>query len=99
MRAKSNENADERRCRADERTPSAKGFRAGAERSHERTPCFDLRSSARHLRSSAFPKLFFPRQPPMKQFAALYAAIDSTTSTKAKTDAMAAYFAMAQPRD
>jgi DNA ligase 1 len=35
----------------------------------------------------------------MKQFAALYAAIDSTTSTKAKTDAMAAYFATAQPSD
>jgi DNA ligase-1 len=35
----------------------------------------------------------------MKQFAALYTAIDSTTSTKAKTDAMVAYFSMAAPRD
>ncbi|HEX5130690.1 MAG TPA: ATP-dependent DNA ligase [Usitatibacter sp.] len=35
----------------------------------------------------------------MKTFAALYTAIDSTTSTKAKTDAMAEYFAAAQPRD
>ena len=35
----------------------------------------------------------------MKRFAALYAAIDSTTGTKAKTDAMAAYFTTAEPRD
>jgi DNA ligase-1 len=35
----------------------------------------------------------------MKRFAALYAAIDSTTGTKAKTDAMAAYFSSAAPRD
>jgi len=35
----------------------------------------------------------------MKKFAALYAAIDSSTSTKAKTDAMAAYFASAAPAD
>src|SRR6185436_3700247 len=35
----------------------------------------------------------------MKKFAALYTAIDSTTSTKAKTDAMVAYFSRAAPRD
>lgn len=35
----------------------------------------------------------------MKPFAALYAAIDSTTGTRAKTDAMAAYFASAPARD
>jgi DNA ligase-1 len=35
----------------------------------------------------------------MKRFAALYTAIDSTTGTKAKTDAMVAYFSAAQPRD
>ena len=35
----------------------------------------------------------------MKRFAALYEAIDSSTSTKAKTAAMAEYFASADPRD
>ena len=35
----------------------------------------------------------------MKKFAALYEAIDSSTSTKAKTAAMAQYFAGADPRD
>ena len=35
----------------------------------------------------------------MKSFAALYAAIDSTTGTKAKTDAMAAYFSAASAAD
>ena len=35
----------------------------------------------------------------MKDFAALYTAIDSTTSTKAKTDAMVAYFSITRPRD
>src|SRR6188768_354311 len=35
----------------------------------------------------------------MKAFANLYAAIDSTTSTKAKTDAMAAYFSTAAAAD
>jgi DNA ligase 1 len=35
----------------------------------------------------------------VKAFANLYTAIDSTTSTKAKTDAMAAYFSIAAPRD
>ena len=35
----------------------------------------------------------------MKRFASLYEAIDSSTSTKAKTAAMAEYFATADPRD
>jgi DNA ligase-1 len=35
----------------------------------------------------------------VKAFANLYAAIDSTTGTKAKTDALAAYFSIAHPRD
>lgn len=35
----------------------------------------------------------------MKRFAQLYAAIDATTSTSAKTAALVAYFAQAQPRD
>src|SRR5205807_3683694 len=35
----------------------------------------------------------------MKQFARLYAAIDSTTSTNAKVAAMADYFASAAPAD
>ena len=35
----------------------------------------------------------------MKQFARLYSAIDSTTSTNAKVSAMADYFASAQPAD
>jgi DNA ligase-1 len=35
----------------------------------------------------------------MKRFAALYDAIDRTTSTNAKVDAMAAYFAAAPPAD
>jgi DNA ligase-1 len=35
----------------------------------------------------------------MKKFAALFEAIDSSTSTKAKTTAMAEYFATAEPRD
>ncbi len=35
----------------------------------------------------------------MKAFAELYTAIDSTTSTNAKTEAMVAYFSAAQPRD
>jgi DNA ligase-1 len=35
----------------------------------------------------------------MKDFAALFAALDATTSTKAKTDALAAYFRRARPAD
>ena len=35
----------------------------------------------------------------MKRFAQLYAAIDSTTATNAKTDALVAYFSGAKPRD
>ncbi len=35
----------------------------------------------------------------MKAFAALYAALDGTTSTKKKTDALLAYFQRAQPAD
>ena len=35
----------------------------------------------------------------MKRFAALYAAIDSTTATNAKTDALVAYFAQAAAKD
>lgn len=35
----------------------------------------------------------------MKDFAALYAALDATTSTRAKTDALAAYFRRAAPAD
>jgi len=35
----------------------------------------------------------------MKEFAALFAALDSTTSTKKKTDALLAYFQRAQPAD
>ena len=35
----------------------------------------------------------------MKRFAALFDAIDSSTSTKAKTAALAEYFATAEPRD
>ncbi len=35
----------------------------------------------------------------MKRFAQLYAAIDATTSTSAKTAALVDYFAQAQPRD
>ena len=35
----------------------------------------------------------------MKRFAALYDAIDRTTSTNAKVDAMASYFAAAPPAD
>ena len=35
----------------------------------------------------------------MKRFAALYAAIDSTTATSAKTAALVKYFAEAAPRD
>ncbi len=35
----------------------------------------------------------------MKEFAALFSALDSTTSTKKKTDALLAYFQRAQPAD
>jgi DNA ligase-1 len=35
----------------------------------------------------------------MKRFAALFAAIDHTTSTNAKVDAMAAYFSSAPAAD
>ena len=35
----------------------------------------------------------------MKEFAALFAALDSTTSTKKKSDALLAYFRRAQPAD
>jgi len=35
----------------------------------------------------------------MKEFAALFAALDSTTSTRKKTDALLAYFQRAQPAD
>jgi len=35
----------------------------------------------------------------MKAFADLYSAIDSTTSTNAKTEALVAYFSAAQPKD
>ena len=35
----------------------------------------------------------------MKEFAALFSALDSTTSTKKKTDALLAYFRRAQPAD
>jgi DNA ligase 1 len=35
----------------------------------------------------------------VKAFSNLYTAIDSTTGTKAKTDAMVAYFSSAAPRD
>ena len=35
----------------------------------------------------------------MKEFAALFSALDSTTSTKKKTDALRAYFQRAQPAD
>ena len=35
----------------------------------------------------------------MKEFAALFSALDSTTSTKQKTDALLAYFRRAQPAD
>jgi DNA ligase-1 len=35
----------------------------------------------------------------MKEFAALFAALDSTTSTRKKTDALLAYFRRAQPAD
>ena len=35
----------------------------------------------------------------MKDFAALFSALDSTTSTKKKTDALLAYFQRAQPAD
>jgi DNA ligase-1 len=35
----------------------------------------------------------------MKEFAALFAALDSTTSTKKKTDALIAYFQRARPAD
>ncbi|MEY4562258.1 MAG: hypothetical protein RLZZ618_1535 [Pseudomonadota bacterium] len=35
----------------------------------------------------------------MKQFAALFAALDATTSTRAKTDALVAYFRVAPPAD
>jgi DNA ligase-1 len=35
----------------------------------------------------------------MREFAALYTAIDATTSTNAKTEAMVAYFSAAAPRD
>ena len=35
----------------------------------------------------------------MKEFAALFAALDATTSTKKKTDALLAYFQRAQPAD
>ena len=35
----------------------------------------------------------------MKEFAALFSALDSTTSTKKKTDALLLYFQRAQPAD
>ncbi|HSN22339.1 MAG TPA: ATP-dependent DNA ligase, partial [Usitatibacter sp.] len=35
----------------------------------------------------------------MKRFAALFDALDASTRTRAKTDALAAYFAAAEPRD
>src|SRR3954469_24067455 len=53
-RGKDSGNADDRRCSADEHTPTASKFRACVQRSRGYIEFFGVRSSALHLRSSAY---------------------------------------------